>query len=781
MGLFCKTVMDVRKPIRHGVQRRCVWSAAVAVWMAVVPQDVCARESDSDADGEPARAGETIFDFISGVSRAHLRRHGLVLDFGGTAHYKYIVGDWHHSWQDAADASDFTTLRHRRGEIRFVATAEDTDAGTIGIRGRAGTAGRVGVVFNRVFLGELSFSNAFEYQDLSIPGGVHLGENVIELLPKTDAGNAGKETTFDVDYIRIQDDDSHAAEAAVSMDALSPITDETGKVLVLGEDDTLSYNLFIPENAHLTLAVSSSAPLSGHLEIQITSNERRDVFDIDPSDAGVETVSLSLASFAGAAATLSFQAMQETIQVTDARLEVDGVDFRHSVQHASKGATRSPPLKSSPLKNVLVVVVDTLRRDRLKVYQRATKVQGPALERLARRSVVFENAFAQSNWTKPSVATLFTGLFPQVHGAVTHLATLPDTLETLPVYFKRNGFDTAGFVANGYISEKFGFGNGWDYLTAFDGSAVIGSGRQLVMDAVRWITKRRERPFFAYVHTIDVHAPYQSPSSMISRYDPQRYSGIVRSRETAGLLNMIRAGSVFLGLRDVHRLIALYDSAVAYHDIAMGYLFRSLESAGVLDDTVVVFTADHGEEFYEHGSVGHGHTLHDELIHVPLIIRIPSQSNILATPRRLDTPVGLIDVFPTLCDLLHLPKPSGVQGQSFSDVLETYDVTNRGPVISESPSLRQVSLMYGRFKSVFSMFDAAVYDTSVDPLGRYDRSEDYPFVRNAMTDLLGDYLATVRRRPLHGAASVDSVGVRGSAKIDADTEARLQALGYMGD
>jgi arylsulfatase A-like enzyme len=297
---------------------------------------------------------------------------------------------------------------------------------------------------------------------------------------------------------------------------------------------------------------------------------------------------------------------------------------------ATVGSRRHPPRPP----NVVVIVIDTLRADHLPLYgyQRDT---APFLSALAADSVVFTAAESTSAWTAPATASLFTSLYPFQHDVVTgfmvaqslqgqpevvELDRLPDEVATLPEVMNAAGYSTFGLTANINIGEPMGFARGFDRFRNYtqDEPAEV-----LAKRAKRWrLQMSAALPYFLYMHFMDPHAPYRERRPWFEPpADPNR------------------------------RNIAAYDSEIAYMDSVLKDLYAAM---GWERDTILIVTADHGEEFGDHRGEGHGKTLYSEMLHVPLLVRYPERF----PARRIIEPVGLIDVLPTLRELTRsAPEP----------------------------------------------------------------------------------------------------------------------------
>ncbi len=348
-------------------------------------------------------------------------------------------------------------------------------------------------------------------------------------------------------------------------------------------------------------------------------------------------------------ADLSRWAGREVTLELHATLEGLPAEHRHSNLVAwapvriSARADRETP-------NVLFILVDTMRFDHLTPYgyKRATT---PEIARtLAAPGAVMEEAYSQAPWTLPSAVSYMTSRYPgEILGDDAGAYGIPKEVESLPEALEKLGYETGGFFANKVLHEGNGFGRG--FRTFFSPPSLSGKGQgegqpdaaELTGRALPWLTAHRDGPFFLYVHYVDPHDPYENPEIVNNRSPFEApYDGPITGRHVHGVYN----GRVQLTdpERDTEHLKALYDSEIHYVDGFIGRLIDSIPPE-VLKNTLIVLTADHGEEFHEHGGWKHGFTLYEDQIHVPLLVRwdghIPAGS-------RLSGTVRLIDLVPTL-------------------------------------------------------------------------------------------------------------------------------------
>ncbi|MEE8217776.1 MAG: sulfatase [Vicinamibacteria bacterium] len=304
---------------------------------------------------------------------------------------------------------------------------------------------------------------------------------------------------------------------------------------------------------------------------------------------------------------------------------------------------------------VVVYLVDTLRADHLSLYgyERDTARE---LERFARDAVVFDQAIAPSSWTKPSVASIFTSLLPAQHRCVQFYTPLDHSFVTLAEMLQERGYGTGAVVTNELVlAREAHFDQGFEYFARPDEPE---NAREVVDAALDYLTSRRGLPTLLYLHTMDPHWPYTPPSPFDRRYPPAPAPG----RAAAGPYDYEEP-------LDLDRIVAQYDGEVAYGDEEFGRFVRELEARGLYERSLIVFLSDHGEEFLEHGDWMHGHTLFEELIRVPLVVKYPGNRH---AGRRVARQVLLVDVLPTILLSQGLPAPSAsaVVGRPLDEAFE---------------------------------------------------------------------------------------------------------------
>ena len=299
------------------------------------------------------------------------------------------------------------------------------------------------------------------------------------------------------------------------------------------------------------------------------------------------------------------------------------------------GAASLPPPASRP--NLLLITVDTLRADRLGCYGSEAPAT-PNIDVLAESGALFLNAFAHNPLTLPSHANILLGTTPLHHGVHENsLAKVSDSHQTLAEFLKARGYATAAFIGAFSLDSRFGLSQGFDvyddsYPSRTDGLAVIPErpAQKVLAAAAGWLEKAGS-PWFAWIHLWDPHAPYRAPPPFLERFREDGYAG-----------------------------------EVAYVDAQLGKFFDFLEINHLGENTLVVFTGDHGEAFGEHGETRHGYFAYNTTLHIPLLVSGPG----IPSKKRISRNASHIDIFPSICDWLKIEPPAHLQGISLDPLLQ---------------------------------------------------------------------------------------------------------------
>ncbi len=308
--------------------------------------------------------------------------------------------------------------------------------------------------------------------------------------------------------------------------------------------------------------------------------------------------------------------------------------------------------------NVVVYLIDALRADHLGCYGYDRPVS-PHIDRFAERAILFERAQAQTSWTRASVASVFTGLMPQVHSANDDDDALSASVMTIAEYLQAAGFQTGGFSSNGNAGPNVGFAQGFDI---FRNLGPVRS-EEINEEASSWLDALDDkRPFFLWVHTVDPHAPYSPPEDLRRRFAPA-----VTGRNLGSIAHIesLTQHPDRLSAKLIADMVSLYDAEIAANDRSFGALLSDLHDLGLFDDTLIIVVSDHGEEFYDHGGWTHGKTLYSEQLDIPLIVKLPGTS----AGQRISQVVQHVDILPTILEFVGLEEPGGIQGKSLGALL----------------------------------------------------------------------------------------------------------------
>jgi arylsulfatase A-like enzyme len=416
--------------------------------------------------------------------------------------------------------------------------------------------------------------------------------------------------------------------------------------------------------------------------------------------------------------------------------------------------------------SALLVVVDTLRADHLGAYG-SEREASPAFDAWAAEGRLFERAWATSPWTLPSVASILTGLEPARHAAGRPMpdagkrtfTALGDGAGTLAEWLTAEGWRTAAIINNPFLHEKFGVARGfesWDYQAA---SRTRGRRADEAVDAaLEWLDGVGDRPWLLVLHLFDPHLAYDAPEPFLGRFTDGAPPA-ARRRPLSWLRHRVKkeGGGPLLGA-----LGGAYDEEILFVDSQLSRLRRGLAERGLADRTLVVLTADHGEELGEHGGFEHGHSVHEEVLRVPLVLVGPG-----IEPGRSAAPVSLVDIVPTVLAALGVEAPGGLPGTS---------------LLGEPPASRTLvaeRVLYGRenkaavrwpWKAIFTPGaddEVALFDLEADPGERQDLARVRPEVAARLKELL----QALER----AGAQADG----GAAALDPETERELRSLGYI--
>jgi len=424
------------------------------------------------------------------------------------------------------------------------------------------------------------------------------------------------------------------------------------------------------------------------------------------------------------------------------------------------GGPRPQPL------SVLWVALDAASARYLGVYGNPLPTT-PHLDALAEQATLFERAYAQSPATLPSAASYLSGYYPPP----LRQRARPKLRRPLAEILREAGLRTAAFSENPFVTRHFGLDTGFETFheyfphRAFEAQPFDFPRRdteRTIEDVIEWLGEHAGEPTFVYLHLLPPHAPYAAPPPFRGRFDHD-YRGLMNDLQA---LVAIDRGLIRASPADVEHLRAQYQENLAYVDAQVGRLVDFLEERGLLDRTLLILSADHGEAFLEHGRMLHNSTVYEEMIHVPLIIRFPSRLG--ALPERWSGVVELTDVLPTICDALGIPLPRPRHGRSLLSVLAAGE--DPGALARSWTSMER-----GARAAVIQRDRKLVVDADANRVEYYDLKEDPLETR----DLAAESAPAVEElRAMLEAAELEAIEVE-PLELDAPTRARLEALGYV--
>ncbi|MEM7435923.1 MAG: sulfatase [Myxococcota bacterium] len=727
---------------------------------------------------------------IDHLNFASLHRDGLMIDFGSTDSFKYTFGGWRSGWGKHVER-DGVAYTHATTKTSRVHFHWDTrEALTVRFRIRREASRFFSLHLNSKAVEKVDITRVdWTTYESRIPAElVNPGTNHMLLRWEATTPAMGEDVAAAVDFIQIAPEGA----ASPSLEALPRQASLIGQVgsspaLLLTPGTTLSYWMVPPERGEPLLGFTA-APVAGKeapaadgasarvspptvtVTAHVDGEGPKELLSATVDDGIPQPLSATLTGFAG-------QAIRLDVSVAEDAESTSRIALVEPAIYVKGEEPASPPVK--PAKNAIVVMVDTLRADHVSAYAN-TRVKAPALDAFAKGGVVFERFSAVEDWTKPSCATMLTGLYPNTHKTQSDSGKLPASVRMVSQEMKARGITTGAFIANGYVSGKFGFEKGWDAYTNYIRENKRTEAEHVFADAMKWIEQKAlgaER-FYAYVHTIDPHVPYDPPESFLKLYEKDPYRGSIAPRSTAQLLESIKKGTFTPTAADKRHIRALYDGEISYHDRWFGDFMDKLDEAGVLEDTVVIVVSDHGEEFWEHGNVGHGHQIHQELIHVPFIMNWRGS---LPAGTRVSDNQDHGSLVPTLFDAMGLEPPAYLEGNSLLGIARGEAAPAPAAGFSTHQGEREATWC-GRYKLLQrGPISTSLFDVDGDPSCQNNLKTSHPIALTAMRAVLGQFQgapnkARWRSRELERGVAMNVTAE--DVEMDATTREQLKALGY---
>lgn len=365
--------------------------------------------------------------------------------------------------------------------------------------------------------------------------------------------------------------------------------------------------------------------------------------------------------------------------------------------------------------DIILISIDTLRADHLGCYDYPRNTS-PSVDKFKEDGVLFLRCTAQSSSTLTSHASILTSLIPSHHGAYfIRGQALPDNITTMAELLKAKGYRTISFNDGGQIAPKFGLNQGFDKYESMSDSlkAEHLNFNRIVTKAMAWLDKNPNEKFFLFLHTYETHHPYTPKRRQLELFE-SNYNGNLNWQITVEMIEKINKGEIKLTEEDKQHIINTYDAEIRSMDESFGLLIDYLKRKKLYDNALIIFTSDHGEEFGEHGTWAmHSHTLFNDQLHVPLIIKLPGSK---FAARKVDYLVRGIDILPTVMDLLAEKMSRDFEGSSLVPLMKgkepkkpVFAISQRDMPETYVPAYW--SVMTRRWK----LYNAKLYDLSNDP------------------------------------------------------------------
>ncbi|MES1245190.1 MAG: sulfatase [Acidobacteriota bacterium] len=620
------------------------------------------------------------------------------------------------------------------------------------------------------------------------------GSGLHELLIRpTDTEGA----RFEIESVRLVFRREHLAEipSGVTWLGMNEIYRES---VVSRSPETIRWPMTLPDRPHLSLSLATLDEQPVTFRVAVQPEEGRTVKVLErtlTTPHRWEDASVELDEWHGRKVTLSLSldsASPGTLGVWAAPAVV-----RRQPSTATQVAGDRPQA-------VILIMTDTLRPDRLEAYGNKRQT-APTLARLAREGALFRDAHSQATWTKVAAPVLLTSLYPFTTGVRDFPDRVPSAATTLAEAFRKGGYTTLGFTSAPFTGTFSNLHQGYEEL--YESPLTLESSktaRPITDLLLPWLDEHRDEPFFAFVHYFDPHAPYR-PDPPFDRFwgDPtwaaeHEQNGMKvaaalqdpeRQIDNLVMTSEFRAAGVDLPTFR-NRELVWYDGSIREMDTELERLMERLRELGLDRRTLLVFTSDHGEEFFEHEFEGHGQSVYHELTHVPLVVHYPG---VVPAGQRIEETVGLVDVMPTMLSLTHLPIPGQAQGQSLTPLMKaagTGGTWNPRPVFTDRPAAPHFASPAPRARETFSVIhegwklvwnvqrtalqekEFELYDHRRDPGDTRNLAAQHPDVVQRLSKLITGWKQDSLRKRL----PPDDVAGR---DLRPEERERLRALGYI--
>jgi choline-sulfatase len=686
----------------------------------------------------PDLAGtRTSYDFLNNRAHALAHREGrLVIPAGDVSFLKFVDGGWKTSWiLGAKDGGKPVAFVSGLSASLFVPV--DTDGDGVGGKALAdvkltlamrATAPKqkLSVFVNEKPVGTVDVSATLAPHEVTVPAAVLVaGENRIRLTFRAAGPIAG----------------GKRAAAAIERIELGPGAPAAGEAVAVGEVDLgerkraftlpgpsrLSFYVQVPAGGRLVASYGAAAPATVAVRVSRDGAPPATLFE-GPAATRWTVGAWDLSAHAGQAVRIDLISRGGGISWGTPRIVV-------------KAADPGPPPAAKKIDHIYIWMVDTLRADKVHVYNPKSIVKTPNYDAFAADATRFAWAHVPGTWSLPSHASILTGVYPTVHKATAHEARLSPEVPFVAELMKKGGYKTAMFSSNGYVSGKWGFDRGWDINRNFIRESLPNGAEYLWKQAKEWILANAKKPEFVYLATVEPHVIYNPKKEFLKIYWNKPYKGPIKPAQTGLQLGSIKSGKLKITDNDKAYLEALHNAEITQSDEAFRVFIADLKAAGLYETSAVIVISDHGDEFWDHGDVGHAQGVHQELVHVPMIIRAPG---VFPIGKVIEADVEAMDLFPTVLELAGLPVPADTQGSSL--VALARDELAHSPRAAMSQNLGVTrGIKVGRFRLIHAGAKVELFDQIKDPREQEDVAARQPIALRQMRNVFGLIVAFENR------------------------------------
>jgi choline-sulfatase len=696
------------------------------------------------------------------TNRVHMvlhRRDRLVISADDPAFLKFVDGGWKGSWilgeRDGAKRVAYVAGLSASLNVPLDVDGDGParralDEVPLRLTVRALAAGqRLTVFVNDRAVGTVEVPRSYTTVKLTVPSSALLiGENRIRLTFRSAAPlSGGRRSAAAIERIEL-------GEPLFDEPTPPPLVGdvEVGgdrrRALNPGGPSRLSYYVQVPAGGRLALAYGATTQGAIALIRIATDGAGVRVLQEGPAGARWTEGSWDLGGFEDQAVRIDLVARGGGVAWAEPRLLAPGPAHLAAPAHHR-------------VDRIFIWMVDTLRADKVHVYNPKTVVQTPNYDAFAAEATRFAWMAVPGTWSLPSHASILTGVYPTVHEAIAHDAKVSPDVPFVAELMHKAGYRTGMFSSNGYVSSKWGFDRGWEKNRNFIRESLPNSGAYLWKVARTWVLGNGTHRQFAYLATVEPHVIYNPKKPYLLKYWNKPYGGPIKPVQTGIQLGLIKSGKLKVTDTDKAYIEALHNAEITESDDYFGAFLDDLRASGLYDSSAVVVISDHGEEFWDHGDVGHAQSVHQELVHVPLIIRAPGA---FPPGKVVNADVEAMDLFPTLLDLAGIPIPPETQGSSLLPLVD-WDLPPRAAWSQNTGVSR--GLKVGRYRLIHNGARIELYDELADPAEKVDLARRRPIALRQMRNvfsLLAAYEDRWKKRSWGTAADVTEAFYNATAR-----------------